>query len=82
MAEEQPWFQRLGPDGKAEPLVARGDKGEILVLEAGGWAASFQNNEWHNGILFSHEYLAGFSPVTAREEVYRLYNQARALLGP
>jgi hypothetical protein len=68
-------------DGKAGPLVARGDKGEIQIIAAGGWAAAFKDGAWHDGILFSHQTLAEFAPVTDRAAVYRICNEARAALG-
>jgi len=79
-SEEIPWFRRFGPDGKPEPAVARGDNGEISIIDADGWAASFKNGKWYSGILWQHLQLAEFSPE--RDEVYRLYNKARAAVEP
>jgi hypothetical protein len=80
-SKDLPWFRRFGPDGKPEPHATRGDNDEILILDADGWAASFKNGEWHAGILFSHEQVSEFSPIESRDEIYRLYGEARTALG-
>jgi hypothetical protein len=79
--DDVPWFKRFRADGRIEPLVARGDNGEIVVIGDDGWAASFKNGAWHAGILFAHLQIAEFSPVQKRDEVYRLFNEARVALG-
>jgi hypothetical protein len=79
--DDTPWFRRFRPDGRMEPLVARGEKGEIVVIDDGGWAASFKDARWHDGLLFSHERMAEFSPVQQQAEVYRVFGEARAALG-
>jgi hypothetical protein len=81
-SDDVPWFRRFGPDGKPEPVVLCGDNGEIAIIDGDGWAASFQNGKWHSGIFWQHLQLAEFSPVQSRDEVYRLYDQARAALRP
>lgn len=81
-SDELPWFRRFGPDGKMEPHAARGDNGEIVIIDADGWAGSFKNGKWHSGILFSHLQMSDFSPVQKRDEIYRLYDEARAAVGP
>jgi hypothetical protein len=79
-SEDLPWFRRCRPDGRPEPHATRGDNGEILILD-GAWAASFKNGTWHDGILFFHDQIAEFSPVKNRDEIYRLFDQARTALG-
>jgi len=75
-----PWFRRFRSDGRMEPVVGRGDDGEIAVLDK-DWVASFKNGKWHETMLFSHLEFAEFSPVQDRGEVYRLYNESRAAFG-
>jgi hypothetical protein len=77
--DDEPWFRRFRADGRMEPLVARGDNGEILILDE-GWAASLKNGVWQEGIAFSHDQIAEFSPVQKREEIYRLLEEAKAAL--
>jgi hypothetical protein len=79
-ADAIPWFRRTMPDGNPEPHATRGDNGEILILDD-GWAASFKNGTWHDGIRFSHEEVAEFTPVQKRQEIYQLVEQARRALG-
>jgi hypothetical protein len=79
--DELPWFQRFRADGRIEPHVARGDNGEIVVIDDGGWAASFRGGAWHPDILFHFDQMAEFTPVQKRAEVYRLFNEARVALG-
>jgi hypothetical protein len=74
------WFERLRPDGRPEPSVTRGDNGEIAVFHS-GWVAFFKNGQWHDEITLFHEQLAEFTPVQERDEVYRLFNEARVALG-
>lgn len=69
------------PDGKPEPHATRGDNGEILVRDADGWVASFKDGAWQPGIAFFHEQVAEFTPVQKRDEIYRLFDEARAALG-
>jgi len=52
--------------GKPEPAVARADNGEISIIDADGWAASFKNGKWYSGILWQHLQLAEFSPERMR----------------
>jgi len=80
-SRDLPWWQRFTPDGRREPHATRGDNGEIVIIDGDGWAASFKNGVWHVGILFFHEQMAEFTPVESRDEIYRLYNQARTALG-
>ena len=75
------WFRRFRSDGRMEPHATRGDNGEILIIDDDGWAASLKNGAWHDGILFSHEQIAEFTPVQNCDEIYRLFDQARAALG-
>jgi hypothetical protein len=75
-----PWYERRRPDGRMEPLVTRGDNGEI-VIQDNGWVACFKDGQWHDKVLFFHEQMAEFTPVPSRDEVYRLFNEARAALG-
>ncbi len=75
-----PWFRRFRADGRMEPLAARGDNGEILILDE-GWAASFKDGRWQEGIVFSHDQIAAFSPVQEQAEIYRLLDEARKALG-
>jgi hypothetical protein len=75
-----PWFRRFRSDGRPEPHVARGDNGEIAVIDD-GWVALFKDGLWHDKISLFHEQLAEFTPVQDRDEVYRLLNEARAALG-
>jgi len=63
-----------------EPLVTRGDIGEIVILD-NGWVACFKDGQWHDKVLFFHDQMAEFTPVSSRDEVYRLFNEARAALG-
>jgi hypothetical protein len=79
--KDVPWFRRFRADGRMEPHVARGDKGEIVIIDDDGWAASFQNDVWQEGILFQHLLMAEFTPVQERDEVYRLFNEARMAFG-
>ena len=79
--DELPWFQRFRNDGRMEPHAALGDNGKIVIIDDDGWAASFENGAWHEGILFSHLTMADFAPVQKRDEVYRLFNEARVALG-
>jgi len=74
------WFERFRPDGRSEPHVARSDTGEIAVLDD-GWFAYFKDGKWHDKISLFHEQLAEFTPVEDRDEVYRLFNEARAAFG-
>jgi hypothetical protein len=74
------WFERVRPDGRPEPSVTRGDNGEIAVFDS-GWVAFFKNGQWHDKITLFHEQLAEFTPVQGRDEVYRLFNEARVALG-
>jgi hypothetical protein len=74
------WFERFRPDGRPEPHVTRGDAGEIAVFD-GGWVAYFKDGQWRDKITLLHEQLAEFTPVKDRDEVYRLFNEARAALG-
>jgi hypothetical protein len=76
-----PWFRRFRQDGRPEAHATRGDSGEILILDGDGWAASCKDGVWRDGILFSHEQIAAFTPVQSRDEIYRLLDQARAALG-
>ncbi len=75
-----PWFRRFRPDGRMEPHATRGDNGEILILDY-GWAASFKDGRWHQGIQFFHEQIAEFSPVQDQAEIYRLVEEAHKALG-
>ena len=76
------WFQRFQPDGRPEPPVARGDNGdgEVAVVDD-GWFALFKDGRWRNDALLYHEQLAEFMPVQDRDEIYRLFNEARAAFG-
>ena len=80
-SEDLPWFRRFRSDGRFEPHAAVGDNGEIMIIDSDGWAASFKDGKWSDGILFLHEQIAEFSPVQKRDEIYRLLGQARAALG-
>jgi len=75
-----PWYERRRPDGRMEPLVTRGDNGEIVILD-NGWVACCKDGQWHNKVLFSFDQMAEFTPVPRRDEIYRLLNEARAALG-
>jgi len=75
-----PWYERRRPDGRMEPLVTRGDNGEIVVMD-NGWVACFKDGQWHDKVLFFHDQIAEFTPASSRDEVYRLFNEARAALG-
>jgi hypothetical protein len=77
--KDLPWFRRLRPDGSMEPHVSRGDNGEIVVMD-NGWFAYFKDGAWHDDLPLYHEQLAEFTPVQDRDEVYRLYDEARAAL--
>ena len=61
--------------------MARGDNGEIVVIDDRGWAASFRGGAWHPDILFHFDQMTEFTPVQKRAEVYRLFNEARVALG-
>ncbi len=37
-----PWYERRRLDGRMEPLVTRGDKGQILIQD-NGWVACFKD---------------------------------------
>jgi hypothetical protein len=74
------WFERYRPDGRLEPHVTRGDNGEIVIIDD-GWVACFKDGHWHDKVLFLFEQMAEFTPVQNRNEVYRLFNEARAALG-
>ncbi len=82
------WFERFRPDGRPEPHVTRGDNGEIAVFDS-GWMAFFKNGQWHDfqnrqrhhNISLYHEQLAEFRPVQDRDEIYRIFNEARVALG-
>ncbi|HEY7845118.1 MAG TPA: hypothetical protein VID30_15755 [Bradyrhizobium sp.] len=60
--------------------MSRGDNGEIVVMDA-SWVAYFKDGVWNDNIPLYHEQLAEFTPVQDRDEVYRLYEEARAALG-
>jgi hypothetical protein len=75
-----PWYERRRLDGRMEPHVTRGDNGEIVVLD-NGWVACFKDGQWHDKILFFFDQMAEFTPVSNRDEVYRVFNEARAALG-
>jgi hypothetical protein len=75
-----PWFRRTRPDGSPEPHVTRGEEGRILIMD-GGWAASFEHGRWHDGIRFSHDQIAEFTPVQKRRDIFRLLEEARQALG-
>jgi hypothetical protein len=75
-----PWYGRRRLDERMEPLVTRGDNGEI-VIQDNGWVACFKDGQWHDKVLFFHDQMAEFTPVPSRDEVYRLLNEARAALG-
>ena len=77
--KDLPWFRRFRPDGSMEPSVSRGDNGEIVVMDA-SWVAYFKDGVWNDNIPLYHEQLAEFTPVQDRDEVYRLYEEARAAL--
>ena len=79
--ENVPWFRRLRPDGRMEPHVARGDRGEMIIIDSDGWAASFKDGKWTEGLLFHHEQMAEFSPVENQQAIYRALDEARAALG-
>jgi hypothetical protein len=79
-ADAVPWFRRTRPDGSPEPHATRGDNGDILILDD-RWAASLKDGRWHDGIRFSHQEVAEFTPVQKRREIYRLVGQARRALG-
>ena len=74
------WFERVRPDGRPEPHVSRGDNGEIAVMDD-GWFVLFKNGRWRTDAPLYHEQLAEFTPVQDRDEVYRLFNEARAAFG-
>jgi hypothetical protein len=74
------WFERFRADGRPEPHVTRGDNGEIAVIDT-GWVALFKDGRWSDTMSLFHEQLAEFAPVEDRDEIYRLYNEARAALG-
>jgi len=42
---------------------------------------SFKDGRWQEQILYPHLKIAEFSPVADRDEVYRIYEEARAALG-
>jgi len=77
---EPKWFQRFRPDGRPEPHVARRDNGEVAVIDD-GWFALFKDGRWRNDASLYHEQLAEFTPVQDRDEIYRLFNEARAAFG-
>jgi hypothetical protein len=80
--DDVPWFRRFRADGRLEPHAARGDNGEIIVLDGhDGWAASFKNGAWQEGLGYQHLQIAEFTPVQERGEIYRLFNEARIALG-
>ena len=74
------WFERYRPDGSMEPHVAIADDGSIVILD-NGWAASCKDGKWHNRIMFQHDQLAEFTPLTDPEEIYRLLAQAQDAVG-
>lgn len=76
-----PWFRRVREDGKPEPMVSRGDKGEIVIVDADGWAASYKDGRWRYDMLFHSRQMAEFTAVVDRDEIYRLYEEARAAVG-
>jgi bifunctional DNA-binding transcriptional regulator/antitoxin component of YhaV-PrlF toxin-antitoxin module len=77
---EDSWFDRVRSKGGAAAHAARGDNGQALILD-NGWAASLIEGRWREGIQFSHEQIADFSPVTDQAQVEGLASQARAALG-
>jgi hypothetical protein len=74
---EEPWFKRTFPDGKMEPHVALGENGTVLIMDGDGWAASFRDGKWSEGILFSHDQIADFAPVQSRQEIFQYLIRAR-----
>jgi hypothetical protein len=76
---EKKWFERTRPDGGMEPHVTVSDDGCILVLDS-GWAASFKDGKWTNKIMFEHDELSEFTPVTDQKEIYRILSVAREAL--
>jgi hypothetical protein len=74
------WFERFRADGRPEPHVTRGDNGEIAVIDD-GWIAFYKDGRWHDKISLFHEQLAEYTPVQDRDEIYRIFNEARVALG-
>lgn len=60
--------------------MTRGDNGEIAVIDD-GWIAFYKDGMWHDKFSLFHEQLAEYTPVQDRDEVYRLFNEARVALG-
>jgi hypothetical protein len=77
---EEPWFKRTLPDGKMEPHVALGENGAVLIMDGDGWAASFRDGKWSEGILFSHDQIADFAPVQSRQDIFQYLIRAREAL--
>ena len=81
-AAQEPWFRRTRPDGRPEPTVGGDNDGNLFILDS-GWAASRQSGQWYDGLLWSHEQLAEFTPVKDQTKIYRLVDEAQAALsGP
>lgn len=78
--DEVPWFRRTKPNGDPEPSIARGEDGSVVILD-NGVAYSFKNGKWTEGLQFSHEQMAEFSPVRSQADVYRLLGEAEKSLG-
>ena len=78
---EEPWFKRTLPDRKMEPHVALEENGNALIMGGDGWAASFRDGKWSEGILFSHDQIADFTPVQSRRDIFQYLIRAREALG-
>jgi hypothetical protein len=76
---ELPWFRRTKPNGDPEPIVSKGENGRILILD-GRNAYSFADGKWNDGILFSHDQIAEFTPVKSQQQVYMHLDQAEGAL--
>lgn len=69
------WFRRTKPNGEMEPSVGMREDGSMFVLD-NGRAASFRDGRWQDGVKFSHEEMAEFTPVRKAEDVSRVVASA------
>ena len=79
-SRSEPTLVRTASSRRTEPHVTRGDDGEIVIMD-NGWVACFKDGQWHDKVLFFFDQIAEFTPVSSRDEIYRLLNEARAALG-
>lgn len=62
-------------------LMRRSDSGEISLYDKRDkFMASFKNGEWFNDLLFSDYELEEFNIIENEDEIWRVIDEARAVL--